>query len=408
MNAPRRKDGQVTIIGELPRELGKLFESPRDMTMILRDAGLDPGMFHIHGLPAIIAWTYILAQQDQSRIHAVIDAAQKYYRDDEVLARAMHENSGGGLPLSERISPVHVEIIPADLSISAGASVFRYIPPGLAWVGADDGYQHERPRHQVRQSAFFLKDTVVTRAEFEEFCSATGFRTSAELGSAALGLSGGLWVPLAGANWRLPSGAILLHPLGGDHPVVQVSWYDASIYCRWFAQATGLAVGLPTETQWEYAAAGPSGLRWPFGDEYQPGALNAERPAQHLGTTPIRQFPPNAFGLYDMAGNVYQWCTDWYAPDWTQAGHALSSSAPCLDPAGPSGGSDKVLRGGSWFDTPHHCRCANRFHAAPILAAENWGFRPCIRLTDDLVRRLIAEPGWNLRAEDMLGGADHE
>ncbi len=315
----------------------------------------------------------------------------------------MQENSGGGLPFSESSSPIHVEVIPADLSISVGTAVYRYIPRGPAWVGSDDGYDHERPRHQVRQSAFFLKDTPVTRAEFAEFCDTTGFRTSAELGSAALGVRDGGWLPLAGASWRLPSGGILLHPIGDDHPVVQVNWYDASIYCRWLAEATGLAVGLPTEMQWEYAAAGPSGLRWPFGDTYEPGLANAENPAESLGTTPVRQFPPNASGLYDMAGNAYQWCADWYAADWPQAGHALLGT-PSLDPAGPAAGGCKVLRGGSWFDIPDHCRSANRFYADPILAAENWGFRPCVRLSNDLVQRLISEPGWNLGADNMLGG----
>jgi formylglycine-generating enzyme len=400
MNAPRRGGGDVTIFGELPTELGRLFGSPGDIRMIVADAGLDPGLFRIFDLAAIMAWAYILAMQDQSGISAVIQAAQRYHPDNEVLARARQENSGGGLPFSADHRPMQVEINPADRSISVRGAVFRYIPPGRAWVGSDEGYEHERPRHQVRQSAFFLKDSPVTRAEFAEFCDTTGFRTSAELGSAALGIRDGVWLPLAGASWRLPSGGIVLHPLGDDHPVVQLNWYDASIYGRWLAEASGLAVGLPTETQWEYAAAGPSGLRWPFGDTWAPGLANVENPAEHLGTTPVRQFPPNAFGLYDMAGNAYEWCADWYAAGWT--GHALAGP-PSLDPAGPEEGGGKVLRGGSWIDTPHHCRCANRFYADPILASENWGFRTCIRLTADLARTLAREPGWDMSAEDMLG-----
>jgi formylglycine-generating enzyme required for sulfatase activity len=104
-----------------------------------------------------------------------------------------------------------------------------------------------------------------------------------------------------------------------------------------------------------------------------------------------------------MAGNVYEWCADWFVPDWTSAGHALAG-APSLDPRGPGSGSDKVLRGGSWFDSPHHCRSANRFAAAPVLAAANWGFRCCLRLTEELTRTLISEPEWSVRAEEMLGG----
>lgn len=82
----------------------------------------------------------------------------------------------------------------------------------------------------------------------------------------------------------------------------------------------------------------------------------------------------------------------------------MLSGAPSPDPTGPGGGSYKILRGGSWFDTPFHCRTANRFYAAPIVAAANWGFRPCMRLNGNLVQTLISEPGWDLRAEDMLEG----
>jgi formylglycine-generating enzyme required for sulfatase activity len=292
-----------------------------------------------------------------------------------------------------------VKIIPADHSIVVGATVFRYIPPGTAWIGSDNGYEHERPRHQVKQQAFFLQDAPVTNAEFDMFCNDAGYRTSAELGSDALYVRDGVWQPLGGATWRLPSDGISPHPKGNDHPVVQVSWHDAGEYCRWFAGVTGLPVGLPTETQWEYAAGGPAGLRWPFGDTYKPGMANLE----NSGTAPVRKFPPNAFGLYDMAGNTYEWCADWYVAEWARAGHALSG-APSPDPTGPGGGSYKILRGGSWLDIPFHCRTANRFYAAPILAAANWGFRPCMRLNGDLVRTLISEPGWDLRAEDMLEG----
>jgi formylglycine-generating enzyme len=397
MNAISR--GGWTIIGELPNELARLFGTPTDIRRIITDAGLDEQTLAFHTLPSAIAWTWILVQLQQSAIRAVIRVAQGDFPHNEVLARALQEHPDERLPASRPASPIRVEIIPADLCISAGTAVFRYIPPGTALVGSDDGYEHERPRHRVRQSAFFLQDAPVTRAEFEAFCTTTGFRTSAELGSPALCVSEDVWQPLEGATWRRPNGAGSPQTAGHDHPVVQVSWYDASIYCRWLAEVTGLAVGLPTETQWEYAAGGAAGLRWPLGDTYEPGTANVE----HQGTTPVRQYPPNAFGLYDMAGNVYEWCADWYSPEWTSAGHVLSG-APSLDPPGPGAGSSKVLRGGSWFDIPYHCRAANRWHAAPELAAANWGFRTRIRLTDDLARTLISEPGWSLRAEDMLGG----
>lgn len=399
MNETARDGGAITIIGELPRELTRLFMTSTDIRRIVTDAGLEPGMFYIDGQPPLIAWTSILLSAEyHPGIRAIIEAAQRDFPDNKVLARAMQDDSAGRLPFSPSDSPIKVEVNSPDLSISAGPAVFRYISPGTAWVGSDDGYEHERPRHRVRQSAFFLQDAPVTRAEFAAFCDATGYQSSAELGAPALYVSDGFWCPVTGASWRNPTGEAAAPPVGDQHPVVQVSWYDASIYCRWFAEATALGAGLPTETQWEYAASGPAGLRWPSGDAYEPGMANAG----HLETTPVRSFPPNTFGLYDMAGNVYQWCADWYATEWTNVGHSLSG-LPSLDPAGPGSGDCKVLRGGSWFDVPHHCRTANRFFAAPVLAAANWGFRLCLPVNDALVRMLISAPGWNLRAEDMLG-----
>ncbi len=402
MNETSRRPATIPLIVELPNELAKLFGTPADISRIVTDAGLDRARLSmaVFGLSPLLAWTCILVEAElQPGIPAVVHAAQRDFPDNEVLARAMQEHPAERFPFSQPNSPIRVKIIPIDLSISVGTTVFRYIPRGTAWIGSDNGYEHERPRHRVKQSAFFLQDAPVTHAEFDVFCNATGYRTSAELGSEALYVRDGVWRPLTGATWRLPSDGISPHPPGDDHPVVQVSWYDASIYCRWFADATGLAVGLPAETQWEYAAGGPAGLRWPFGDTYKPGLANLE----HSGTAPVRQFPPNAFGLYDVAGNVYEWCADWYVAQWARAGHTLSG-APSLDPPGPGVGSYKILRGGSWFDIPYHCRTANRFYADPILAAANWGFRPCVRLNGVLVQTLISEPGWDLRAEDMLEG----
>jgi formylglycine-generating enzyme len=392
--------GMGPVIGELPNELARLFGRPDDITRIITDAGLDPRRLVFYALPPAIAWTWILIEAEHTPgVPAVVRAAQRDFPDNEVLSRALQDHQVEHLPMSRPGPRIRVEIIAAELAIAAGRAVFRYIPPGTALVGSDDGYAHERPRHRVGESAFFLQDAPVTRAEFGAFCDATGFRTSPEVGSEALCLIEGAWRPRPGATWRRPDGGVATGQTGDDHPVVQVSWYDASIYCRWLAEVTGLPVELPTESQWEYGAGGPAGLRWPFGDTYEPGMANLEG----SWTTPVRQFPPTAFGLHDMAGNVYEWCADWFVPDWTGAGHALAGT-PSLDPRGPGSGSDKVLRGGSWFDSPHHCRSANRFAAAPVLAAANWGFRCCLRLTEELARTLISEPGWSVRAEEMLGG----
>ena len=145
--------------------------------------------------------------------------------------------------------------------------------------------------------------------------------------------------------------------------MVIVTWDDAKDYCEW---AGGW---LPTEAEWEYAArGGKEGLIYPWGNEIT--SQNAKYGSKD-GTAAVGSYPANGFGLYDMAGNVWEWCSDWYDDNY------YAASTP-RDPKGPSSGEKKVLRGGSWVDNPENLRAANRNWLVPVYRMNNLGFR-CAR-----------------------------
>ena len=260
----------------------------------------------------------------------------------------------------------------------------------------DEGYpaDGEQPVHEVALSPFRLDPTPVTNAQFATFVKDSGYITEAE----ALGVSavfhlafGGSnadvvnrvaeapwWLAVAGASWRHPEGrgSDIVHRQ--NHPVVHVTWRDAGAYCAWAGKR------LPTEAEWEFAARGGlAGSRYPWGDELTPrgrwrcniwqGVFPADNSEidGFLTTAPVRTFPPNGFGLYQMSGNVWEWCADWFAPNYYR-------QSPRRDPAGPATGVVRVLRGGSYLCHASYChryRVAARSSNTPDSASANVGFR---------------------------------
>jgi serine/threonine-protein kinase len=160
-----------------------------------------------------------------------------------------------------------------------------------------------------------------------------------------------------------------------NHPVVNVSWWDAAAYCRWLAEVTGEPYRLPTEAQWEKAARGTDGRIYPWGNEWDESKCNAKRKRGHRlkrGTTPVGAYSPagdSPYGCADMAGNVMEWVSDWYKEDY----YAISSISE--NPYGPASGAVKVLRGGSWSDGPAGVRAANRIYSSRKLTSPEIGFR---------------------------------
>jgi formylglycine-generating enzyme required for sulfatase activity len=246
------------------------------------------------------------------------------------------------------------------------------IPAGEFLMGAADAAADERPVHRVSVSEFFIGRFAVTNDEYARFVRATG-HPAPSLRGLPLVAGGGrdlIFKELA-APYVWEAG----HPPPGrsTHPVVLVSFDDAVAYCKWLSENTGRAVRLPTEAEWEKASRGDvPGRRYPWGDDIDASRCNfLEDPsAKHQrGTRPTGTYPPNAFGLRDIVGNVWEWVSDWYGSEYYGSGDMN-------DPRGPSNGSLRIVRGGSWVtDDAMMLRCAYRHKVPPDTYAYSIGFR---------------------------------
>jgi formylglycine-generating enzyme required for sulfatase activity len=306
----------------------------------------------------------------------------------------------------------------------------RWIPAGQFTMGTDDpnSMANERPPHRVKLDGFWIDEHDVTNAQFRNFVQATRYVTTAERPidwdelakqlppgtprpSDAMLQPGSLvftppnhpvdlrrmanwWTWTHGADWRHPQGPQSNIDGKDNYPVVQVSWDDAAAYARWAGKR------LPTEAEWEYAARGGlEAKRYPWGDEFRPGGkfmanvFTGQFPWKNTaedgfaGTSPVKSFPPNGYGLYDMGGNVWNWCSDFYADD-IHVREALTATAPggCCNPTGPEStfsahnptAIERVTKGGSFLCNPSYCesyRPSARRGTPPDTGMEHIGFR---------------------------------
>ena len=299
-----------------------------------------------------------------------------------------------------------------------------FIPGGEFTMGSDRHYPEEAPAHRVAVDGFWMDRHTVTNKEFRRFVDATGYVTFAEKPANAADYPGAQaemlapssvmfrkaagpvdlrnhynwWTYVAGADWRHPRGPGSSLQGLWDHPVVHVAFEDVAAYAQWAGKA------LPSEAEWEFAACGGlDGAEYVWGDELMPGGKpqantwQGEFPWENLledefeWTAPVGSFPPNGYGLYDMAGNVWEWTTDWYQ-EHTKIEHA------CCTMTNPRGGAEqasydprtpgvkiprKVMKGGSYLCAPNYCR---RYRPAARMAQGvdtstcHLGFRCVVRV----------------------------
>jgi formylglycine-generating enzyme required for sulfatase activity len=239
-------------------------------------------------------------------------------------------------------------------------------------MGAADADEDERPVHRVYVSEFLIGRYAVTYDDYARFVRATGYPPPAVRGLPLITVGGreGLFNELAEPYaWETPEPP----PGRGSHPVVLIRYDDALAYCQWRSDELGRVVRLPTEAEWEKAArGGVEGQRYSWGQEFDASQCNylAEGTVKRQrGTRPTGTYAPNGFGLYDMIGNVWEWVSDWHAPDYYGLGEAR-------DPRGPDSGNMRIVRGGSWVnDDVSMLRCAYRHKVPPDTYAYSMGFR---------------------------------
>lgn len=272
---------------------------------------------------------------------------------------------------------------PGGASVKAIPDDMQLIHGGRFLMGTGDGLPVEAPIHQVLLKNFWIDRHEITVAQFEEFVRATAYRTEAErIGwSGVFDVQKSSWTKVDGADWRHPEGPS--SSAAPNEPVTQVSWNDAAAYAAWAKKR------LPTEAEFEYAARGGLiGKKYAWGDELAPGGRypanwwQGRFPDRNtgadgfIGRAPVGAFPPNGYGLYDMTGNVWQWCADRFGEEYYR-------SSTGANPRGPASGEDRVIRGGSWLCSDNYCtgyRVAARNHTAPDTGLNNLGFR-CVRDT---------------------------
>ncbi len=318
---------------------------------------------------------------------------------------------------------------PASASAAGEASRLggmQWIPGGTFRMGADQFYPEEAPVHTVTISGFWMDAHTVTNADFAAFIAATAYKTSAERqpdpavypgaqpellkpGAAVFFMPSGVvdmdniqsrWAYVPGANWCCPEGPASTIKGRENEPVVQVGFEDAAAYAAWAGKE------LPTEAEWEFAARGGlDGATFCWGNEFTPGGRYMANTWQgpfpfrdmgadgFIGRAPVGSFPANGYGLYDMAGNVWEWTTDWYSDQ-----HPAEAESPCCVPCNPRGGGEalsynlaqpririprKVIKGGSYLCAPNYCRRYRPAARHPQMidtATCHIGFRCIIRI----------------------------
>lgn len=375
-----------------------------------------PSSFHIGAalLPAMLSTVCLLALIAGTGSTAAAQPETSPFRGLTII------DAGNPSGTAAPPQPTLAKVVNPDQPTASKADGMVLIPSGEFWMGcADDGFADVRPIHKVHVDAFWMDQTEVTNEQFADFVKATGYVTIAEQKPKAEDFPGAppenlvpgslvfvappptvkphgyrdWWRYVHGADWRHPEGPSSDLTGREKHPVVHIAWDDAVAYAKWAGKR------LPTEAEFEYAARGGLDRKlYSWGDELKPGGKwqcniwqgrfpwkDLVEDGYHF-TAPVRSFPANGYGLYDMSGNVWEWCSDWYRADCYQslAGLALVSNpvgpADSSDPAEP-GVKKRVQRGGSFLCCDEYCSryiVGARGKGEPDSGSSHIGFR-CVK-----------------------------
>lgn len=266
--------------------------------------------------------------------------------------------------LNTKLKATYIKIEKGDIDLEVAI-----IEGGWFKMGTED-FDNTTPIHSVRLNDYAIMKYEVTVSDFKTFVDSENYITTAEINNKSRIWNGTKWKKSKGINWRFDFAGNLINEEDLELPVVHVSWTDAIAYANWLSKETGHKWRLPTEAEWEYAAKGGLNNKYSGSDSIIEVGWCHET-IEISGPHKVGEKKPNAYGLYDMSGNVYEYCHDGYLSDY----YKLS---PKENPQGPSNDiafNMKVLRGGCWFNKKVECRVDNRRMAHIANSNGRYGFR---------------------------------
>ncbi|WP_348662680.1 SUMF1/EgtB/PvdO family nonheme iron enzyme [Chlamydia vaughanii] len=294
-----------------------------------------------------LAFVLVEAKSIDEAMNTTVDPVEEVVKEEESYSHALQS-----LLIREPVVSRYVEEEKEEVKPQPLFTEMMFIEGGEFTRGSREGQRDEHPVHEIVLQSFFLDIHPVTNEQFVRYLECSGSEQDKYYNEL---------IRLKDSRIQRRSGKLVIEPGYARHPVVGVTWYGAAEYAAWVGKR------LPTEAEWEIAACGGvANLRYPCGEEIDKSQANFFS----SDTTAVMSYPANPYGLYDMAGNVYEWCEDWYGYDFYEIS-AQESHAP----QGPAQGVYRVLRGGCWKSLKDDLRCAHRHRNNPGAVNSTYGFR---------------------------------
>ncbi len=296
-----------------------------------------------------------LRQENERRRREETEFRNRQAQDAEAMrSREAHERARRAAEANLPRVQIESDWLVLHLTPEVSTTLLK-VKEGEFLMGSDlqrdpDAREDELPQHSVHLTEYYISKYPITNYQYQLFKDATEPRRFGETGRSG--------------HWQSPPGKEL-------HPVVNVSWDEATAFCMWLSQETGVIFRLPTEAEWEKAARGDAGHIFPWGDQWEAGRANANE--ESSGTTPVGQYSPlgdSPYGLSDASGNVWEWCADRYDKE-----EYMGRKKVTRNPYGPEEGEGIVVRGGAFDKDLHHARCAHRNWYYPFNRRRDVGFR---------------------------------